>query len=219
MPRASPSCSDLVLAALVASVAGSWSCSPHDSRPISRPADASAALPPPVLIANVENRTARGYGWNLSLWADGRALLEWSQADPVSGEQQACRQELDVGVERAARILGSMRGPKRFDGTIGDVTNSSVVRRLILLDPTFTLLAEARIGTVAPANFPEKFDDEWEWTLAVASLELWRDLEGLFADPPSVRPTLRNPGLIRHQFDATIFELRRAGRRSGFGER
>jgi hypothetical protein len=189
----------------LAAVALLPACSQPDST--SRAVAVDAVLTPPRFIASVDPRLASGYGWTLTVWDSGRGLLEWRDEDRASGQVRVAREELELGAERVARIASDLAAPAIYEGRVSERFADTAVRRLIVQNEDSLRFVE--IGAVSPANFPANFEDDWEWTRAVASLELWRDLEGLFADPPSVRPTLWNPGLIRHQFDATIFELRR----------
>ncbi|MBL8803247.1 MAG: hypothetical protein JNN27_14675 [Planctomycetes bacterium] len=189
----------------LAAVAVWTACSPPNSAP--RAVAQDAGLAPPRFIASVDPGLAGGYGWTLTVWDSGRGLLEWRDEDRASGQVRVASEELELGAERVARIVSGKAAPIAYDYEVGEPSVDAAVRRIVVHDGDWLSCAE--IGAVSLANFPAKFEDDWEWTRAVAPLELWRDLEGLFADPPSVRPTLWNPGLIRHQFDATIFELRR----------
>lgn len=172
------------LAALAAGLAFVGACSPaQQPLPI---APSAPALEAPVLIANVWNGlTTRTYGWNLTIWANGRAVLEWRQRDPALNDKyRVWREELDVDAERVAEIMKNAYERVSASGDVGSRLDDATECRLVVRHAG--RVGAARLASVSPILSPQDYTSAERREQVADVLELWWQVQSLFEDPSSV---------------------------------
>lgn len=177
-------CARSKLAALAAGLAFVGACSPaQQPLPI---APSAPALEAPVLIANVCNGlTVRTYGWNLTIWASGRAVLEWRQRDPALNDKyRVWREELDVGAERVAAIMKNAYERVSASGDVGSRFDDATECRLVVRHAG--RVGAARLASVSPILSPQEYTTAERREQVADVLELWWQVESLFEDPSSL---------------------------------
>jgi hypothetical protein len=182
------------LAALAVGLVFVGACSPAPPPP--QTAAPASALEAPVLIANVRKGLIQAYGWNLTVWADGRAVLEWRQRDPALNDKyRVWREELDVDAERVAAIMKDAYERVSASGDVGSCPSDITERRLVVRDAG--RVGAITLGYVSLALSPDEYASAQRREQVADALELWWQIESLFADPPSVLPVVEPRHLWR----------------------